>query len=341
MHRRHTRSPYERSHGSHKQKRFGKEDQLRADLPQQPARNCFHCGKSGHLAFQCKSKRNEDTLPSASKSCNYCHKSGHVERDCFAKQRTPRPNVVQCVRPLRSSYSTPIATTLLEGKASKFSYIIDTGAEVSLIKESTVRRMNALINNEQTTLRTVGATVVCKGRCTLFVIFQDATLEIQFWVTPDNVWPGVSEALIGMDVIQRPDLELVKRGNYVDLSYHATFVPNVATLNVTEEQDLVVSGLVEVEQSRLRDLLNHFKNRTAPRITTGQLTVRLSDPTPVVHRPRHLAYAERVRVKSLVAEMMQEGMVRESQSEYASPIVLVSKKDGCACVWTTGTLTDA
>jgi hypothetical protein len=49
---------------------------------------------------------------------------------------------------------------------------------------------------------------------------------------------------------------------------------------------------------------------------------------PRAYRPQRLAYAERLQVQQIVRELLQAGIVRESHSEYASPIVLVKKKNG-------------
>lgn len=94
----------------------------------------------------------------------------------------------------------------------------------------------------------------------------------------------------------------------------------MATVNV-DGISVKMSGLAEPYQERVIELLKNCRNKTPPFITNSELTVRVLDPTPVAYRPRHLAYAERVRVKAIIDEMIRNGIVRESFSEYASPIV--------------------
>jgi transposase InsO family protein len=59
-----------------------------------------------------------------------------------------------------------------------------------------------------------------------------------------------------------------------------------------------------------------------------EMVIELEDTQPVVYRPYRMSYAERILVRNMVQEMLDNGIVRESSSPYASPIVLVQKKTG-------------
>ena len=59
-----------------------------------------------------------------------------------------------------------------------------------------------------------------------------------------------------------------------------------------------------------------------------QMSIELNSQRPIVYRPYRLSYHERDKVRSMVGEMIESGIVRESVSEYASPVILVRKKDG-------------
>ena len=52
------------------------------------------------------------------------------------------------------------------------------------------------------------------------------------------------------------------------------------------------------------------------------------DATPIQQYPRRLPYAYREEVKRQIHEMLEQGVIQESISPWASPIVLVKKKDG-------------
>ena len=59
-----------------------------------------------------------------------------------------------------------------------------------------------------------------------------------------------------------------------------------------------------------------------------QHQIRLSDDTPIRCKPYPLPYAMREELRNEVDTMLEMGVVRPSTSPYASPIVMVKKKDG-------------
>jgi len=54
----------------------------------------------------------------------------------------------------------------------------------------------------------------------------------------------------------------------------------------------------------------------------------LRDEVPVHQNPRRLSMRQRETVNQIVNDWTQRGIIRPSNSEYASPIVLVEKKNG-------------
>ena len=59
-----------------------------------------------------------------------------------------------------------------------------------------------------------------------------------------------------------------------------------------------------------------------------QHQIRLTDDTPIRCKPYPLPYAMREELRNEVDTMLEMGVVRPSTSSYASPIVMVKKKDG-------------
>ena len=57
--------------------------------------------------------------------------------------------------------------------------------------------------------------------------------------------------------------------------------------------------------------------------------VHLVNDLPISCKPYVLPYAVRGEIREEIQEIINTGIVRESNSPYASPIVLVKKKDGC------------
>lgn len=92
---------------------------------------------------------------------------------------------------------------------------------------------------------------------------------------------------------------------------------------ITSGQKLEIQRLLskfkDCFSSGLKDL--GFTNAT-------EMVIELNDVEPVVYRPYRMSYGERALVRDMVQEMMHAGIVTESTSSYASPIVLVKKKTG-------------
>ncbi|GFV09209.1 transposon Ty3-I Gag-Pol polyprotein [Trichonephila clavipes] len=58
------------------------------------------------------------------------------------------------------------------------------------------------------------------------------------------------------------------------------------------------------------------------------MRIILTDEEPVCQPPRRLAFTERQEVNKQIEEWLNEGIIRPSSLEYATPIVMVKKKDG-------------
>ncbi|EFA12673.1 Retrovirus-related Pol polyprotein from transposon 297-like Protein [Tribolium castaneum] len=63
-------------------------------------------------------------------------------------------------------------------------------------------------------------------------------------------------------------------------------------------------------------------------ISISQMKILLTIEKPIFQRPRRFADAERAEVRKIVDKLMKQGIIRESNSPYASPVVLVTKKGG-------------
>ncbi|GBM70955.1 Retrovirus-related Pol polyprotein from transposon 297 [Araneus ventricosus] len=93
-------------------------------------------------------------------------------------------------------------------------------------------------------------------------------------------------------------------------------------------------GLNEEQRTAVKELLQEFQNlfstsdsdvgscnMTQHRINTGNLP-------PIKQYPRRLPLAKKEEAERLVKEMVDTGIIEESSGPWASPIVLVKKKDG-------------
>nr|CAH7749974.1 unnamed protein product [Callosobruchus chinensis] len=103
------------------------------------------------------------------------------------------------------------------------------------------------------------------------------------------------------------------------------------------EEDL--TNLIEPDMSqehrhKLLTLLNEYQQCFASNIAElgrcgiEKMSITLTDEKPVTYRPCRLACSERTQVRKMVSEILKYGIIKESNSPYASPKLLDKKKRG-------------
>lgn len=98
------------------------------------------------------------------------------------------------------------------------------------------------------------------------------------------------------------------------------------------EKNLVQIGAGFGEDNRLKckQMFDEYFKRGPPNVlhTMHPMHIRLTSDAPFHYAPRRLSFHDKQEVGKMVKQLMDEGIVQPSDSPYASPIVLVSKKDG-------------
>lgn len=293
---------------------------------------CFICGKTGHKNFQCREAQSgtvtENTKASKPQrehkqgiiKCTFCHRVGHDESKCFKKNGYPKVN---CIFTSRCEIM-PTAFVPTMNKKHSFNYMVDSGADWSVIHHRVTKAINAHIVPSTQILTGLGKEPLkAVGRCQLYVSLEEITLEIDFIVLPDNIIPGV-DALIGWETISRPGIQILVKKYGIDLKSSKEPVLCLQSKRVSDEK----SGLDEQQTGRLLQMLDIVRMETSEIVTTGKLKIQLTDDIPVEFRPRRLAYSERAQLKQIIADLLEKEIIRESTSPYDSPIVLVKKKNG-------------
>lgn len=142
--------------------------------------------------------------------------------------------------------------------------------------------------------------------------------------------PPLHHILIDSDSSLQPlNAEWYKQSKFCDSP--DTLV--VCSVGVDGESNLFNTGptLTESETGQLESVLvnayippTEFKSRTSDM----KMKIRLTSDVPFSYAPRSLSYAGKMASNKIVDELLQQGIIRPSDSPYASPIVLVAKKTG-------------
>ncbi|GFS82016.1 retrovirus-related Pol polyprotein from transposon gypsy [Trichonephila clavipes] len=134
------------------------------------------------------------------------------------------------------------------------------------------------------------------------------------------------EAVIGSDLLEQASISFTKEGvKFHKYENHAQLM-QISTENLQEELDLRHVQNRQIKKE-LEKLIQDYKpEKTAS--TDVTMRIILKDEEPVCQHPRRLAFTERQEVNKQIEEWLNEGIIRPSSAEYASPIVMVKKKDG-------------
>ncbi|GBM66381.1 Retrovirus-related Pol polyprotein from transposon 412 [Araneus ventricosus] len=95
-----------------------------------------------------------------------------------------------------------------------------------------------------------------------------------------------------------------------------------------------LEGLNEEQRTAVKELLQEFQNLFSTsdsdvgRCNMTQHRINTGNHPPIKQYPRSLPLAKKEEAERLVKEMVDNGIIEESSGPWASPIVLVKKKDG-------------
>lgn len=214
-----------------------------------------------------------------------------------------------------------------------------------------IKRSEATSNGMKVPLFTCEQVVLRQDKLSLINVRSNIHITGTIYVhgdvrgRPNNEYfllPGEYEILDGMaklfvqclstTQIQIPNDTLVTRAYSVRDTNKKTM--SVLGINFTDESTLQCGKISSKQKGNLVSLLNKYHSCFSTNLhelgftTATEMVIHLKDSVPVVYRPYRLSFADRRLVQNMVQEMLDCGIVRESVSPYASPIVLVQKKSG-------------
>lgn len=306
---------------------------------------CFLCGNTGHRRVDCPKRFKENvkvppptTTATNDKSvrppitCTFCKKVGHNVDSCFVRQRSETNNT----RTNTINFCKEVDKLVGKGNVLPaviqnvpVDVLIDSGSEISLISHSVLKYLNYSAYPTYRVMRGIGSQEIeSTSSVNLVIEFPEIALEVSlFVVSSDCISVPV---LIGTDILNRAGITYIRTNEVQRLirtarsGVNATWVMDSASINT------ILTG---TDKQRLLSLIGEFSHAfvsgtATSTVTTGSMEIRLTSDVPVHYRPYKMSADEKERVRGIIEDLMAKGIVRESQSEYASPVILVKKKDG-------------
>lgn len=320
-------------------------DSKRMKLNTNAKTQCHYCHKMGHKANECRariakmastSRAPTPTMTEKPVTCYQCGERGHISPHCPKRAVGARSggdgaassSGVAIERRVNFCEVKGVRGTLQQSGES-YPFYFDSGAECSLVRQSIADKF--LGTRAVTNVRLTGvgnAHVYCTEQISCEITINNHCFCLTFLILPDDNLPH--DIMIGSDILNL--------GLTVNLSSACLIVSkpvvNCFSPNVEIDFSAIDCDIPPTFKDSLPLLLTEFsfafiEGLPHTRVTTGDIKIRLKDPTITVYRrPYRLSPHEREVVRAKVNELLSAKIIQPSSSPYASPILLVKKKDG-------------
>lgn len=123
----------------------------------------------------------------------------------------------------------------------------------------------------------------------------------------------------------------------VDLVTPLEYLPDVNNWKELPEDGMISAAAYDIGPNRTEEVKQmvvdviekYYVNFVGePKTLNYEMNIDLENTRPIFSRPRRLSFAEKNKLRDIIKGLADEGIIRPSDSEYASPIVLVKKKSG-------------
>ncbi|CAI2734793.1 unnamed protein product [Schistosoma spindalis] len=272
--------------------------------------------------------------------CMYCRRFGRRAWRCgHNRPRNPgEPHIYH----LSSCHVNHISPTTLKGRVQgvEIDILLDTGASVSLIKEAFLKRLHHKVQQKRCSSALITASgdplKVCY-KTELDLTMERCSVRHEFLVCPTLTW----DMILGVDFMLKHQVSIfmdrseAKIGEaIVHLHHHERTTKSIALVGISDLVRQIHNNQVITENDRrttiavLQQFSSVFEEGiSGNRTTTVQHSIFTGDHMPLRQPPRKVPVHYQPQLDAMIKDMLDKKIIVPSSSPWASPIVLVKKKD--------------
>lgn len=306
---------------------------------------CYNCDVTGHYAKDCPDKKKKEGEKSSGKGASapkerradrqvgliHNDKKHALEKTSEDDEQHDEDDEIQFID-MRSDPSDEFQQTVnikIENNVNNSCLArIDTGCPITLIKEQLVKNRNLRVpGKEWSRFRGINnSKLIIKGLIDVQVTLDGVTATVTMGTVPDSTMSV--PLLLGRDILKLLGYKLTRNPSYDRVVSEILNIDN--EYNTSDYINTNLNVPIEYRQTMEHIFSKHYLEPSRPESPKVKMeaTLSLKENKIVQFGPRRLGFAERDKVIVILDDLIKKGIIRESTSEYASPVVLTKKKNG-------------
>ncbi|XP_074025642.1 uncharacterized protein [Leptinotarsa decemlineata] len=279
---------------------------------------CHICGKIGHMKRDCNFKNivKEQT-------CRYCNRNGHFEAACFKKKNDKRDKDIKKLE----------VNLISTGTKNKFfrnisinnqlvSAFIDFGSDCSVLQRQTAERLYlkpSSLTRPITLAGFLGDGISVQQSVKASVDIGEVCLNCEFYIIDDYL--ESCECIIDRNFTENKVINYCRMGDELCFFY--------ARQNICQISEIINSNM----ETCLQQLLYEYRNILSvsfddlKQMNCEPMKIMLTTDNPISRNPYRVAETEKSVLNDIIAKLIKTNIIQESRSPYASPVLLVKKKN--------------
>lgn len=264
---------------------------------------CFNCKERGHTSNNCTQPRRP--------RCEKCRRRGHRTEDCL--DVVPTEGVMNI-----GPDSSAITKSVLVNNVT-FTVFVDPGSYRSLVKQSVASTIQDFVKMDppQRLKGFGGGEYLFNSKITPIVKIDDEIFNAELYVVADSFlsYP----ILVGRDLLGREGQR---------------FVFQNGECHVEGKRQVISEDLETGDRNKLEQMCEKYggcfgeKLNELGKCKNAAIKIQLKSDKPVCRRPYRVPFAKRENITKMIKELLENGIIRRSESSFASPIVIVKKQNG-------------